>query len=73
MGCNCGGKKKVLTLFSNSTTYVEGGFYFIDLCSGYRLKYKTNVFYLVNGDDIYLTTEDEVRQWAKDNCDGLEL
>ncbi len=54
MSCGCGGAKR--TQFKVDS-YINDGWYYIDLCEGYKLKYKTNVYYLVNGDDIWINTK----------------
>jgi hypothetical protein len=72
MGCACGGKSKVLSSFK-STPYIDNGWYYINLCNGYKLKFKTNVYYFVNGDELIVTNENDIKQWAIDNCNGLVL
>ena len=52
--------------------YILDGWYYIDLCENYKLKFKTNVYYLVNGNDIWINTKESLIEWALENC-GLEL
>ena len=69
MSCGCGGAKKKQFKVDS---YINDGWYYIDLCEGYKLKYKTNVYYLVNGDYIWINTKESLINWALENC-GLEL
>jgi len=69
MSCGCGGAKKAQF---NVDAYILDGWYYIDLCENYKLKFKTNVYYLVNGNDIWINTKESLIEWALENC-GLEL
>jgi hypothetical protein len=72
--CGCAGGNivaKSMGEFSITPSVVDG-WYIIDLCNDYKIKYKNNNYYLVNGQDIYSSTKDNLKKWALDNC-GMDI
>ena len=69
MGCACGATKKAFNKFKISPETVNG-FYYIDLCGGYKLKYNQSVYYLVviESEEHLSTTEQGIKDWALENC-----
>ena len=60
-------KKRPSAKFS-LTPEIENGFYVINLCGGYKLKYNNSAYLLTDGVETFTTSEQEIREWALENC-----
>lgn len=76
MACGSCGANKNAQIANLKGYQIENGFYIVDLCGGYRLKFKTSVYYLENSNngELFPLTKQQAIDWAKNECNvSLDL